>query len=104
LQDSYKSYGKEWKVQLDESPDVTYRRQVYPDTTSFYLPALKCCLEWVGPERMCIGTDYAHRVGDPEGAIKSVKHLGKDAGLTEDQIDMILGKNLEKLFKLPAMK
>jgi aminocarboxymuconate-semialdehyde decarboxylase len=103
LQDSYKSYGKEWKVQLKESPDVTYKRQVYPDTTSFYLPALKCCLEWVGPERMCIGTDYAHRVGDPEGAIKSVKDLGKDAGLSQGQIDMILGKNLEELFKLPAM-
>ena len=90
-------------MELKESPDITYKTRVYPDTTSFYLPAMKCCLEWVGPEQMCIGTDYAHRVGDPEGAIKAVTDLGDQAGLTQDQVDMILGKNLEKLFKLPPM-
>jgi aminocarboxymuconate-semialdehyde decarboxylase len=53
---------------------------------------------------MVIGTDYAHRVGDPEGAIKAVKEVGAEFGLTQDQVDLILGKNLEKLFKLPPMK
>jgi aminocarboxymuconate-semialdehyde decarboxylase len=103
LADSYKGYGKEWGIELSESPDETYRKRVYPDTTSFYLPAMKCCLEWVGAERMCIGTDYAHRVGDPEGAIKAVKDLGDQAGLSQEEIDMILGKNLEEIFHLPPM-
>jgi len=103
LQDSYKGYGKEWGVELTESPDVTYKTRVYPDTTSFYLPAMKCCLEWVGPQQMGIGTDYAHRVGDPEGAIKAVKDLGEQAGLSAEEIDCILGKNMEKLFKLPPL-
>ena len=65
---------------------------------------MKCCLEWVGPDHMVIGTDYAHRVGDPEGAIKAVKDLGKQAKLKKEEIDLILGKNLERLFKLPPMK
>jgi aminocarboxymuconate-semialdehyde decarboxylase len=52
---------------------------------------------------MMIGTDYAHRVGDPEGAIKSIKDLGEQAHLKQDQIDMILGKNAQKLFNLPPM-
>jgi aminocarboxymuconate-semialdehyde decarboxylase len=104
LQDSYKGYAREWGIELKESPDITYKTRVYPDTTSFYLPAMKCCLEWVGPEHMCIGTDYAHRVGDPEGAIKAVKDLGQQAGLKPEQVDMILGKNLERLFKLPPKK
>jgi aminocarboxymuconate-semialdehyde decarboxylase len=104
LQDSYKGYAKEWGIELKESPDITYKTRVYPDTTSFYLPAMKCCLEWVGPDHMCIGTDYAHRVGDPEGAIKAVKDLAGQAGLTQEQVDMILGKNLERLFKLPPKK
>jgi aminocarboxymuconate-semialdehyde decarboxylase len=103
MQDSYKGYGKEWGIELSESPDITYKTRVYPDTTSFYLPAMKCCLEWVGPGQMCIGTDYAHRVGDPEGAIKAVNDLGDQAGLSQDEIDMILGKNLERIFKLPPM-
>ena len=50
-----------------------------------------------------IGTDYAHRVGDPEGAIKAVRDLQEQAGLTEEQVNLILGKNFEKLFKLPPM-
>ncbi|MEW6663738.1 MAG: amidohydrolase family protein [Thermodesulfobacteriota bacterium] len=103
LNDSYKGYGKEWGIELKEPPDVTYRKRVYPDTTSFYLPAMKCCLEWMGPDHLVMGTDYAHRVGDPEGAIKAIKDLGEQAGLKKDEVDMILGKNLERLFKLPPM-
>jgi len=41
--------------------------------------------------------------GDPEGAIKSIRDLGEQANLTKDQIDLILGKNAEKLFNLPPM-
>jgi len=104
LQDSYKGYAKEWGVELKESPDITYKTRVFPDTTSFYLPAMKCCLEWVGPGQMMIGTDYAHRVGDPEGAIKAVKDLSEQAGLKPGEVDLILGKNAEKAFKLPARK
>jgi aminocarboxymuconate-semialdehyde decarboxylase len=103
LQDSYKGYGKEWGIELSKSPDVIYKERVWPDTTSFYLPAMKCCLEWMGPENMGLGTDYAHRVGDPEGAIKAINDLKDQAGLTQDQCDMILGANFEELFKLPPM-
>lgn len=103
LQDSYKGYADEWGIKLSKSPDVVYKERVWPDTTSFYLPAMKCCLERVGPDHMGIGTDYAHRVGDPEGAIKSVRDLQQQAGLTEDEVNLILGKNFERLFKLPPM-
>ncbi len=103
LQDSYKGYAHEWDIQLSESPDLIYKHKVYPDTTSFYLPAMKCCLEWVGPGQMGMGTDYAHRVGDPEGAIQAIMHLQEQAGLTQEEVDQILGKNFEQLFKLPPM-
>jgi len=103
LKDSWKGYSKEWGLALDENPEETYRKRVYPDTASFYLPAMKCCLEWVGAEHIVMGTDYAHRVGDPEGAIKAITDLGKQAGLTPAQVDRILGKNLEELYRLPAM-
>ena len=104
LQDSWKGYAKEWGLELDELPEETYRKRVYPDTTSFYLPAMKCCLEWVGPEHMVIGTDYAHRVGDPEGAIQSIKDLAAELNLDQETTDLMLGKNAEKLFNLPAME
>jgi aminocarboxymuconate-semialdehyde decarboxylase len=103
LRDSWKGYSKEWGLSLDELPSDTYAKRVHPDTTSFYLPAMKCCLEWVGVNQMVIGTDYAHRVGDPEGAIRAVLDLQKQAGLSNDQVNRILGKNAEELFNLPPM-
>jgi aminocarboxymuconate-semialdehyde decarboxylase len=103
LRASWKGYSAEWGLELDETPDITYTKQVWPDTTSFYLPAMRCALEWVGPEHLVVGTDYAHRVGDPEGAIQAVKDLGASVGLPQDKTDGILGKNAEALFKLPPM-
>jgi aminocarboxymuconate-semialdehyde decarboxylase len=103
LRASWKGYAKEWGLELDETPDITYATRVWPDTTSFYLPAMRCALEWVGPEHLVVGTDYAHRVGDPEGAIQAVKDLGASVSLPQDKTDMMLGKNAEALFKLPPM-
>jgi aminocarboxymuconate-semialdehyde decarboxylase len=103
LKASWKGYAKEWGLELDETPDITYATRVWPDTTSFYLPAMRCALEWVGPGHLVVGTDYAHRVGDPEGAIQAVKDLGASVSLTQDKTDMMLGKNAEALFKLPPM-
>jgi len=101
IQDAYKGYGKEWGIELKEPPDVTYQKRVYPDTTSFYKPAMKCCLEWMGPDHLMMGTDYAHRVGDPEGAIKAIKETGAEFGLNQAQIDLMLGGNAERIFHLP---
>jgi len=50
-----------------------------------------------------VGTDYAHRVGDPEGAIKAIKDLGTAINLAPDKVDAILGQNAEALYKLPPM-
>lgn len=103
LKDSWKGYAKEWGLDLDEHPEETYCKRVWADTTSFYLPAMKCCLEWLGAEHMLVGTDYAHRVGDPEGAIQSVIDLGDELNLPNESVDLMLGKNAERLFSLPAM-
>lgn len=103
LNDSYKGYAKEWGLPtLSKAPDEYYKTQIWCDTCSFYLPAMRCCMDWVGAGHMMIGTDYAHRVGDPEGAIKSVRALGTAMDLPQDTVDLILGKNAEQLYKLPA--
>ena len=103
LRASWKGYAKEWGLELDEEPDITYTQRVWPDTTSFYLPAMRCALEWVGPTHLVVGTDYAHRVGDPEGAIQAVKDLGASVSLAQDETDLMLGGNAEALFKLPPL-
>jgi predicted TIM-barrel fold metal-dependent hydrolase len=103
LRASWKGYAKEWGLSLSQAPDVTYATRVWPDTTSFYQPAMKCCLEWVGVGHLVVGSDYAHRVGDPEGAIQAIKDLGASLNLPQEQVDQMLGKNAEELFKLAPM-
>ncbi len=103
LRHSWEGYRKEWGLDLSEAPDVVYQNSVWPDTTSFYIPAMKCALEWVGSGHLVVGTDYAHRVGDPEGAIKAVKDLGAALKLPQAEVDAMLGKNAEALFKIPTM-
>jgi len=103
LRASWKGYAKEWGLELSETPDVVYKTRVWPDTTSFYQPAMECALEWVGSDHLVVGSDYAHRVGDPEGAINAVKELGAALGLPQSEVDGMLGGTAETLFKLPPM-
>lgn len=92
MEDCWKAHT-ELSIGLPHSPSFYYKRQVYPDTMSRHLPAMQCCLEMVGPERMCIGTDYPHRIGNWEEAISDVRNLH----LSEKDTDKILGGNAARI-------
>jgi len=96
IEDSFRSYSKEWGFKLPKTPSEYYKSQVYPDSISFYLPAMRCCLDFVGPDHILLGTDYAHPVGNPEQAISYVR----DMGLSEEDTNKILGENAARIFKL----
>jgi len=97
LDDSFKGYGKEWGYEgLPKKPSEYYKSQVWPDTCNFNKPAVTCCYDVMGADHIVLGTDYAHRVGDPEGAIANV--MGLD--IPAEAKDKILGGNVEKLFNL----
>lgn len=97
LDDSFKGYGKEWGYEgLPKLPSEYYKTQVWPDTCNFNKPAVTCCYDVMGADHIVLGTDYAHRVGDPEGAIANVNGLD----IPQADKDKILGGNVEKLFNL----
>lgn len=97
MDDSFKGYGKEWGYEgLPKKPSEYYKAQVYPDTCNFNKAAVTCCYQEMGANHIVLGTDYAHRVGDPEGAIANVKALDIPA---EDK-DAILGLNAAKMFNI----
>ena len=96
MEDSFRSYSREWGFELSKTPSEYYRSQVYIDCISFHLPALRCALDFMGVEHILLGTDYAHPVGDPERAIASVRELGLPEGETLN----ILGGNAARVFGL----
>ena len=100
IDDCYKSYEKEFNYSIPEPPSVYYKRQVYVDAISFHLPAMKCALDYLGPERMVIGTDYAHPIGGPERVTGFVKALG----LPEADLEKILWGNAARLYKLDGAR
>jgi len=93
LEDCWQAEVKEFGVRLPKTPSEYYRRQVYPDSMSAYLPAMRCCLEFVGPQHLCMGTDYAHGIGNWEHAVSSIKELG----LPENETNDILGGNAARI-------
>jgi aminocarboxymuconate-semialdehyde decarboxylase len=96
IDDSFRSYAKDYGLSLPLPPSEYYRRNVFVDAISFHLPAMKCALEFLGPDHILVGTDYAHPIGGPERVIDCIK----DLGLPAETEEKILWKNAAQLFKL----
>ena len=75
-------------------PPSHYLRRLFYDTVSFSIPSLRCALGAVGPERIVMGTDYPHVIGDTRAAVESVRALG----LADAAVTGILGGNAAALF------
>jgi aminocarboxymuconate-semialdehyde decarboxylase len=96
VDDCFKTYSKDHGFALKELPTDYYKRNVYVDAISFHLPAMRCALEFLGPDHILIGTDYAHPIGGPERVVGFVR----DLRLPKKDCEKILWKNAARLFKL----
>ncbi len=96
IDDCYKAYSKDYGFSLKGLPTEYYRRNIYVDAISFHLPAMKCALEYLGPEHILVGTDYAHPIGGPDRIIGFIK----DLRLPKGDYERILWRNAAQLFKL----
>jgi aminocarboxymuconate-semialdehyde decarboxylase len=96
IDDCARAYRDEYKFSIPKMPSEYYKNQVYVDSISYHLPAMKCCWDWMGPDHIMLGTDYAHPIGHIEKSIKYVK----DMNLSEQDTNKILGENAARVFKL----
>jgi aminocarboxymuconate-semialdehyde decarboxylase len=81
------------RARLSESPDDSLRRFYYDSLT--HDPELMCALvEFAGPERVLLGSDYPFDMGD-ERAADGVRA----AGLDPDAEEAILGGNAARLLE-----
>jgi aminocarboxymuconate-semialdehyde decarboxylase len=72
-----------------------YYRRLYYDTVSFHKPALTCAVLSVGAERLVMGSDYPHIIGDLARAVSSIQELEVS---TADR-GKILGETARRIFR-----
>ena len=96
VESTFLAHSKNDGISLQKSPTEYYKRNVYIDAVSFHIPAMRCALDFVGPDHLLIGTDYAHPDGGPEKVVRCVKELR----LSEDDYEKILWRNAAELFNL----
>lgn len=71
---AFRGYSREFGYKLSNPPSYYFRR-IYYDAVNFHKPAVMEALMTFGSDRILLGTDYAHRVGDPKRAVPNIKEL-----------------------------
>jgi aminocarboxymuconate-semialdehyde decarboxylase len=85
------SFQPQARARLGESPEATIRR-FYFDTVTHDPDVLRALVDFAGPERVLLGTDYPFDMGDA-GAVATVRGLG----LAPEAEAAILAGNAERL-------
>jgi len=78
------------------SPPSEYLKLVYFDSVCFYKPSLMCALAFAGPDRVLLGSDYPHVIGDMSRAIGAIR----DIDIPQEEKAKISGENVAKLLDL----
>ncbi|MGE5539323.1 MAG: amidohydrolase family protein [Gemmatimonas sp.] len=81
---------------LIKHPPSHYLRNIYLDSVSYHLPALKCGLETVGVDHMVFGTDAPPLTPLKQRGLDLVRSLG----LPPADMEKILSGNATRLLKL----
>jgi aminocarboxymuconate-semialdehyde decarboxylase len=77
-------------------PPSEYLREMYLDTVNFQPYALRMALGLMGPDRLVLGTDFPHEVGDVGRAVRAVRGLG----LAGEEEAAVLGGTAGRLLGL----
>ena len=64
----------ESRLHISRSP-MEYFSKMWVDTVSFSTHALMCAYEFHGPERMMLGSDYPHQIGDLFRCVPAIEAL-----------------------------
>ena len=91
---AYRAYP-ETKMFITKPPSEYFRR-IWLDTVCYDSDVLASSLAFWGSDKMLMGSDYPHQIGDLENCVGRVRRLEID----EEQKKKILGGNAIKLLKL----
>jgi aminocarboxymuconate-semialdehyde decarboxylase len=85
----------ECRAKLSEPPSLALKR-LYLDTVPFAPKALLFALDFAGADRLLLGSDYPHQIGDLPGAVETIESLP----IAFEDKGKILGQNTARLLKL----
>ena len=94
IEAAYRAYP-ETRVRISRPPSEYFRR-IWLDTVCYDTDVLRSSLAFWGPEKMVMGSDYPHQIGDLEKCVQRVEGLEIDG----DGEAAILGGNAARLLKL----
>jgi aminocarboxymuconate-semialdehyde decarboxylase len=82
--------------QVIPNPPSSYQRRLYYDCITMSEPALRFLIDTVGADRVVLGSDWPFVSWDPSpaGWIQGLESL------SDEEKELILGKNLERLLEL----
>lgn len=78
------------------NPPSYYLKKIYVDSIIYDNDVLTSTLAFCGPDKIVLGTDDPHQIGDIEKAVERIKNLE----ISEAEKQMILGENSRKLLKI----
>ena len=85
----------ECRVRISEPPS-RYLKRVWMDSIIYDGDVLMSAYAFSGPERIMLGSDFPHQIGDLEHAVERIRRLE----IGDEEKEMILGGNAAKLLKL----
>jgi len=94
---AFKRYAQEICVECSLPPSEAYRMQVYIDTLSMHVPAIKCAYEYMGIDHLLFGTDYPHRAS---GTVEDNIVILDKVGFSDEEKEKVFSKNAMELFDL----
>jgi len=94
IETGYHAYP-ECKVNISKAPSH-YLKKIFVDTIIYENDVLMSTLAFLGAEKIVLGSDDPHQIGDIEQAVSRVRKLE----ISEEEKQMILGENSRKLLKM----
>jgi predicted TIM-barrel fold metal-dependent hydrolase len=91
---AYQAYP-ETKAKIRRPPSA-YLKRIWLDTVCYDSDVLASSYAYVGPDKMVMGSDYPHQIGDLEHCVERVRAMK----VGDEEKRKILGENAAKLLKL----
>ncbi len=94
IETGFKAYP-ECKVNIEEPPS-TYLKKIWMDSIIYDEDVLTSTLAYSGAEKVVLGSDHPHQIGDMANAVGRIERLD----ISDEDKERILWKNAAELLKL----